>query len=249
MSDEPVLSLEGVWFSYDREPVLQDVSLEVSPGEFVGLVGPNGSGKTTLLRVILGLERPQRGRVRLFGQDLTQFTERWRLGYVPQKAAAFNSGFPATVFEVVLTGRIPGRGLWRFLTREDRLAAEQALELVGMAAFADRPVGRLSGGQQQRVFIARVMVSRPHLLILDEPTVGVDSANQDQFYSLLRKLRGEMGLSIILVSHDIGVVTSEVTRLVCLNRRLFYHGPPEKFDENGLSELYGQKVSLVGHRH
>nr|PZN37152.1 MAG: zinc ABC transporter ATP-binding protein [Bacillota bacterium] len=246
---EPVVELEHVWFSYGGEPVLQDISLTVGRGDFVGIVGPNGSGKTTLLRLILGLQPPQQGRIRLFGQDLSSF-RRWdRVGYVPQKATSFNSDFPATVREVVLTGRIAPRGLFRPLGRKDRELADRALALVGLEAYADRPIGRLSGGQQQRVFIARALAGQPELLILDEPTVGVDAAAQQQFYALLRRLREELGITILLVSHDIGAVTTEVSHLACLNRRLFFHGPPEQFPTEDLSDFYGHPVTPVAHGH
>lgn len=243
------VDLRHVSFSYDGQPVLQDVSLVVNPGDFLGIVGPNGSGKTTLLRIILGLQPPGAGEVRLFGQPLAAFRQWDRVGYVPQKAAAFNGSFPATVREVVLTGRVARRGLFRRLNREDRELARGALELVGMADYAERPIGALSGGQQQRVFIARALASQPDLLILDEPTVGVDAAAQEQFYALLRRLRRDLGLTILLVSHDIGVVTAEVSHLACLNRRLFYHGPASQFDLGRLPDLYGHPVAMVAHGH
>lgn len=244
-----VVHLNHLQFAYGREPILQDVTLRVGKGDFLGIVGPNGSGKTTLLRIILGLQPPQFGVVQLFGQDLAVFRQWYRVGYVPQKAASFNSDFPATVREVVLTGRTAQRGLFRPLGRRDRELTDGAIEMVGMMPYAHRPMGHLSGGQQQRVFIARALVSQPELLILDEPTVGVDASAQEQFYALLRRLRQEMGLTIILVSHDIGVVTSQVSHLACLNRRLFFHGPPEQFDASDLSDLYGHPVTVMQYRH
>lgn len=249
MQEAAAVEMRQISFTYGREPILEDVSLSVGRGDFVGLVGPNGSGKTTLLRILLGLERPQRGAVTLFGHDLATFRQWSRVGYVPQKAASFNTGLPATVREVVLTGRIPQRGLFRPLGRPDRVLAYRALELVGIEALADRPIGELSGGQQQRAFIARALASRPELLILDEPTVGVDTAAQEQFYALLRRLRHEMSLTIILVTHDVGVVTTEVSHIACLNRRLCFHGPPADLDGHVWTELYGDGVGIVHHRH
>lgn len=246
---EAVIQLEHVDFAYGDHPVLEDVSLLVERGEFLGLIGPNGSGKTTLLRILLGLERPERGRVRLFGQGLDRFREWRRIGYVPQKAAAFNSSFPATVAEVVATGRVAARGWLRPLGRRDRDAVRRALEVAGIAELAGKRIGELSGGQQQRAFIARALASRPELLILDEPTVGVDAPAQEAFYALLRRLRQEMALTIVYVSHDIGFVTQEVTRLACLNRRLHFHGTPEQCHLESLNELYGHPVALVTHRH
>jgi zinc transport system ATP-binding protein len=251
MAEMPLVRLKDVSFGYAGDLVLEAVSLEVRRGEYLGLIGPNGSGKTTLLKLLLGtLAGPARGRVELFGTPIEQFREWWRIGYVAQKAASFNSGFPATVEEVVLTGRAPRRGLFRFHTREDRDAVRQALEKVGMYSFKDRLIGRLSGGQQQRVFIARALVSNPELLILDEPTVGVDAQAEAQFYELIRELRREMGLTVVLVSHDMGAVAHEVTSLACLNRKLFYHGSPEDFgSEEQLCELYGHPVRFIQHHH
>lgn len=247
----PPISLKDVSFGYGTEKVLDAVSLQVNRGEYLGLIGPNGSGKTTLLKLMLGsLPAPRAGRVELFGTPVDRFREWWRVGYVAQKAASFNSGFPATVEEVVLTGRAPRRGLFRFFTAEDRQAAYEALDRVGMFDLKDRMIGRLSGGQQQRVFIARALVSRPDLLILDEPTVGVDVHAESQFYQLIRELRLEMGLTVVLVSHDIGAVAHEVTSLACLNRKLFYHGSPGEFGtEEQLCELYGHHVRHIDHHH
>jgi zinc transport system ATP-binding protein len=247
----PLVQLKDVSFGYGSDPVLEAVDLEVRRGDYLGLIGPNGSGKTTLLKLILGtIPEPTRGTVELFGTPAAQFREWWKVGYVAQKAASFNSGFPATVAEVVLTGRAPRRGLLRLYTREDREAVRDALEQVGMIAYQDRLIGRLSGGQQQRVFIARALVSRPELLILDEPTVGVDVQAEAQFYRLIRELRQQMGLTVVLVSHDMGAVAHEVTSLACLNRRLFYHGSPEEFGtEEQLCELYGHHVRAIHHHH
>jgi zinc transport system ATP-binding protein len=247
----PLVHMEDVSFGYGADLVLESINLEVHRGEYLGLIGPNGSGKTTLLKLILGsLAAPKKGSVRLFGMPAAQFRERWRIGYVGQKAASFNSGFPATVEEVVATGMTARRGLLRPLTADDRRAVREALDQVGMLPFKDRLIGRLSGGQQQRVFIARAVVSKPELLILDEPTVGVDVQAEGQFYRLVRELRAELGLSVMLVSHDIGAVAHEVTSLACLNRKLFYHGSPEQFGtDEQLCELYGHQVRLVQHHH
>lgn len=249
--ETPLVQLTDVSFGYGGDLVLDRVSFAVHRGEYLGLIGPNGSGKTTLLKLILGTLQPTgKGQIALFGVPLASFRERWRIGYVAQKAASFNSSFPATVEEVVLTGRAPRRGLFRLYTLEDRQAVREALQKVGMLPLKDRLIGRLSGGQQQRVFIARALVSRPELLILDEPTVGVDVKAEEEFYRLIRELREEMNLTVILVSHDIGAVAHEVTSLACLNRRLYYHGSPEDFgSEDQLCALYGHPVRIVQHHH
>ncbi|MFZ5814815.1 MAG: metal ABC transporter ATP-binding protein [Bacillota bacterium] len=251
MTRPPLVHLRDVSFGYNGDLVLDAVNLTVERGSYLGLIGPNGSGKTTLLKLILGLlPTPKGGVIELFGTPIQRFSEWWRIGYVAQKAASFNTGFPATVEEVVFTGRAPRRGLLRSFTGEDRAAVHEALARVGMLDLKDRLIGRLSGGQQQRVFIARALVSQPELLILDEPTVGVDASAEAQFYTLLRSLRKEMGLTVILVSHDIGAVGHEVTSLACLNRKLFYHGSPDAFGtDEQLCELYGHHVHRIRHHH
>lgn len=245
---EPVVELRNVWFAYDREPVLKDITLSVPRGSFLGIVGPNGSGKTTLVKLLVGLARPQQGQVLLFGKDQGQFKDWAKIGYVPQKTPSLST-FPATVREIVATGRTPLRGLFRFHNRSDRRHVEEAIALVGLTKVADRPVSQLSGGQQQRVLMARALASQPLLLILDEPTVGVDTNTQQQFYSLLRRLRQDLGLTTIMISHDIGVVTSEVTHVACLNQRIYFHGPVTEFDPQSLSRVYGHPVTVLSHDH
>lgn len=250
MSD-PLVRVQDLNFGYGDERVLESVSLAIHRGEYVGLIGPNGSGKSTLLKLMLGiLPRPKEATIDLFGTPVERLKERWRIGYVAQKAASFNSGFPATVEEVVLTGLAPRRGLFRFFSQADKGAARAALDAVGLTSFKDRLIGNLSGGQQQRVFIARALIAQPELLILDEPTVGVDMRAEQQFYGLVRSLREALGLTVILVSHDVGAVGHEVTTLLCLNKKLHYHGAPGKFgSDEQLCELYGHPVRNVHHHH
>ncbi len=245
----PVAELESASFSYGAEQVLDQVSLRVERGDFLGVIGPNGAGKTTLLRILLGLLRSS-GNVRLFGVDIAAFRDWERIGYVPQKAVAFESAFPASVFEVVISGRTRRAGLGRRFDTHDREAARRALETVGLLPYRDRLIGRLSGGQQQRVFIARALANSPELLVLDEPTVGVDVDAQEQFYSLLHRLNREFGTTLILVSHDIGVVAQEVTQLACLNRTLVFHGSPQEAMRSGaLAQMYRGESWVVAHRH
>jgi len=245
-----IAELQHVCFSYGTERVLDEVTMRVARGDFLGIIGPNGSGKTTLLRILLGLLPPESGHVRLFGTDIREFRDWHRIGYVPQKAVAFESKFPASVLEVVMSGRCGRAGLGRRFDVRDRQATLVALETVGMTAYRDRLIGRLSAGQQQRVFIARALAGAPDLLVLDEPTVGVDIDAQEQFYSLLRRLNRDLGTTLMLVSHDIGVVAAEVTQLACLNRRLVFHGPPEDAVRSGaLAQMYRPESLIVSHHH
>jgi zinc transport system ATP-binding protein len=245
----PFVELEDVDFAYGPVPVLEHINLTVEPGDFLGIIGPNGSGKTTLLRIMLGLLPPQRGGVRLFGHPPASFRQWGRLGYVPQKAM-LDPALPVTVHEVVATGLLPSLGLFGRIGGTERARIAEVLGQVGMEAHAGERIGALSTGQQQRVLIARALVSKPELLILDEPTGGVDPEAQTSFYALLHHLNRERDVTLILVSHDIGVVAKEVTKLACLNRRLVFHGRPGDFlSDAALTALYGPAVRVVSHDH
>ncbi|WP_134703119.1 metal ABC transporter ATP-binding protein [Ammoniphilus sp. YIM 78166] len=249
----PVIELHDVSFGYDSASmVLEDIHLAMNQGDFLGLVGPNGSGKSTLIKIMLGLIKPQQGEVKLFGKPIRSFRDWSRIGYVSQKANSFNTGFPATVFEVVSTGLFGKMGLFKWIGNQEKEWIDQAIERVGLGDLAKRNIGRLSGGQQQRTFIARALVSQPELLILDEPTVGVDAESERRFFDLIEKLRVELGITILLVSHDIGAITNKVSQVACLNRKLYYHGDSRDFVHQQtqiLSAAYGQEVRILQHTH
>jgi len=238
-----VLSIKDLWVLKDGHAVLEEINLALVEGDFLGLIGPNGGGKSTMLKVILGLINPSRGVVRIFG--LTPEEARGRVGYMPQKTL-FDPSFPVTALEVVLMGRFSKAGLFRRYSRADRGAALGALDAVGMMDKADREIGALSGGEQQRVFVARSLVSEPRLLLLDEPTAGVDAAQQAEFYELLCRLNRKEGITIILVSHDITAVSKYVNKIACLNQRLFYHGSKELTAED-IEKAYGCPVEMIAH--
>jgi zinc transport system ATP-binding protein len=229
-----VLTAEDVTFAYGRDPVLEGVSLSVAPGEFVALAGPNGSGKSTLLRILLGLAEPAAGRVSLFGQPPAKLTERWRLGYVPQRAVV-PEHLPATVEEVVAAGCLTRRGWRRGLTPGDRVDVAHALESVSLTDRAGDPLRALSGGQQQRVLIAKALVARPDLLVLDEPVAGVDTESQGQFRDALVHLVEEHGSGVLLVSHELGAVAGDLDRVLVLRRgRIVFDAPPAELESRGV---------------
>ena len=229
-----LLEAEGVCFGYGRDPVLTDVSLRVSPGEFVALVGPNGSGKTTLLRILLGSLVPDEGRVRILGADPARFDERWRLGYVPQRPS-LASEVPATVEEIVTSGRLSRRGWWRALRPDDRAAVRHAITSVDLGELSGRPVNTLSGGQQQRAFIARAFASEPDLLVLDEPVAGIDAGSQRRFSDSLTHLIREHHAGVLLVSHELSAVAGAVDRVIVLKGRVLFDGPPAELTREGVS--------------
>lgn len=221
--------------------VLEDVNLEVFEGDFLGLIGPNGGGKSTLLKAILGLVRPTKGVIRIFGRPLSE--TRNLIGYLPQKSL-FDQKFPVTALEVVLMGRFGRVGLFRRYNDTDYEVARNALKSVNMLDLADRNIGSLSGGQQQRVFVARAIASEPKLILLDEPTSGIDSSQQAEFYELLSRLNQKM--AIILVSHDLSAVSRYVNKIACLNKHLYYHSSKE-LSEDDLKNAYGCPIDLIAH--
>ena len=215
-----VVELQNVSFTYGCHPVLSDINLTIETGELVGIVGPNGSGKSTLLKLIIGQLKPTSGNVKIFGTDPCKLKEKYKIGYVAQKANQFNNQFPATVREVVASGRVARRGLFRPFIGYDYQEVERALELAGLMDISNQLVGLLSGGQQQRVFIARALVSEPEILIFDEPTVGVDAAAQASFYRLLQDLNQRKNMTMLMVSHELEGLSSIITRQVCLDRHI-----------------------------
>ncbi len=243
-----IVSLENVWVYYRETLVLRDVTLNIGAGEFLGLIGPNGGGKTTLLKVILGLVKPDKGKVEVFGTSPERLgAKRYLIGYLPQKSL-IDWEFPVSVLDVVMMARYGQIGILRQPTQKDKEIALQALEKVGMAELASRHIGQLSSGQQQRVFIARALVNKPQLLLLDEPIAGVDAATQDKFYRFLKELKEELGLTIVMVSHDIAIISSYVEKIACLNQSLYIHASPEEvFTSGSLEKVYGCEVELLTH--
>ncbi len=219
-------------FRYGSEPLFSRVNFAVSQGDFVAIIGANGTGKSTLLKLLLGELTPTEGAIRLFGQDLRQFRDWPKVGYVPQAAAANTAGFPATADEIVMASLYPQVGLMRFARKRHRELARQALERVGMAGFSRRLIGEMSGGQQQRVMLARVLAGAPEVMLLDEPTTGVDAATVETLFQLLADLNREIGLTIVMVTHDIGRASRYVTRTLCLEEGSMVElGPAQVHEE------------------
>ena len=208
--------------------VLRDVDLRIEQGEFVGIAGPNGGGKTTLIRLMLGLERPLGGQAMLFGEPAHAFSRRRTLGYLAQRSK-LGTDAPATVREVVAAGRVGAGGrLFGPLRRSDRAIIDESIARVALTGRADSPLQTLSGGQQQRAFIAKALAAEPSLLVLDEPTAGVDVEAQEAFAALLARLHEELGTTILYVSHEFGAVESHVERLVLVNGEIMFDGPPSE---------------------
>ena len=238
----PVLDIRGLWAGYNRIPALEDINLQVFQGEILGIIGPNGSGKSTLFKIVLGLLSPWRGEVSVFGGPSS--SRRSLMGYMPQ-VELVDWQFPVSVADVAIMGRYGRLGLFRRPTREDRRAAEEALERVGMAHLRKRLIGELSGGQRRRVLLARALVDNPRLLLLDEPLAGLDATAQHQLLDIVRGLQAE-GSTVVLSTHDLSCVSGACHHAACLNKRLVAYGTPaEVLTERVLGETFGTHLLMV----
>ena len=227
----PAVRIENLTVQISSTTILEDVSLTVNPGEFWGIIGPNGGGKTTLLRCIIGVVKPSKGKIEVFGMEPARAVKRGLVGYLPQH----------------LRGRVPFTPLdiIELVGKPER--AKEMLKLVGLEHKATVPFGKLSGGERQRVLIAAVLSRDPKLLLLDEPNTAIDVVAQDTFYNLLKSLK-KRGITILMVSHDVGVISRFVDKIACLNRRLKFSGDPTAaLDCNLLEEIYGREVDVFIH--
>jgi len=234
-----LIELDDVKVSLTGHTVLEGITFSLDEKMFLGVVGPNGAGKTTLLRVILGLVKPDQGTVRVMGMTPRELKhELHHIGYVPQ-AVLFDPMFPASVFDVVMMGRTCCIGPMRFPRKPDREAVRESMQLVGLEGLERRPIGELSGGQQKRAFLARALCRETRILLLDEPTSGLDLPAQGQFMDLLTRLKLELSLSVIFVSHDVQVLARYADEMVCINRTMHLHGKPaDVLDSDRLAEAY-----------
>lgn len=235
----------------EKTNALKHINLKIDKGDFLAIVGPNGSGKTTLIKLILGILPMQSGEIKINGRQSRQFYNRDEIGYVSQKSNSYAKGFPATVKEVVLSGLTKKVGLFRKFKGEDKKALDEVLELLDIKDLKDKNISSLSGGQTQRVFIARALITKPSILVLDEPTVGIDAKHVRGFYDVLGKLK-DKGVTILLVTHDIGVVVDQADEVACINEHLHFHGTNQEFknlDEAEISKIYGFPVQFVSHDH
>lgn len=213
---EPIVQMKQISFAYQDTPVLEGVSFDIMKGDFVALIGSNGAGKSTMFKLLLGELTPTAGEIRLFGQTTGSATPWHRIGYVPQKGLLLQSHFPATADEVVKTNLRAGKSLFSRFTAADEALVAEAFAAVGLSGYRKRLISQLSGGQLQRVLLARALVGAPSLMILDEPTTGVDDATALEFYALLQRLHQQQDLTILMVTHDIAKAHPYVSRTLCL---------------------------------
>lgn len=240
-----MIDIRALDFAYAQQLVLKQIDLQVESGTTLGLIGPNGGGKTSLLRLLLGLQKPTRGTVLVDGMDPRQAIRRGDvIGYLPQNPR-LPAHFPISVRGLVCLGLAGKTGMLRSYRREDLLFVDELLERVGMRDLSDHPVGQLSGGQLQRILIARALAPRPKLLLLDEPTTGVDQIGQQQFIKLLADLKKELDLTLLLVSHDLRAVGSISDRIACLNLTLHYHDVPHRIPADLVISMFGCDLAAI----
>lgn len=246
-----IVSADKLCIRYNDLEVLSDISFSVKQGDYVGLVGPNGSGKSTLIKSFLGLIRPARGEVSVFGASPSSLKEWHRIGYLPQKMASFNPHFPSTVREVTALGLLAGKSFPKRLEKPDKAAVDKVLALMNITDLADTLIGDLSGGQQQRVFIARALINEPELLILDEPTTALDPETRESFFSLLRALNRERKTTVLLVTHDIGSIGEYATKLLYIDKKIIFYGSFDDFCvSDSMASYFGTSSQhIICHKH
>ena len=208
-----IISIENVSFGYNKDNILNDIILSIDEGDFIGIVGCNGSGKSTLLKLLIGQLNPSKGKIKFFDEEISKSNNLDKIGYVSQISMSTGASFPATVEEIVMANLYSKIGFMKFPKKEHKEKVKESLKIVNMEDYSKRLIGNLSGGQQQRVMIARALVSDPKILILDEPTTGIDAASEEQLYNLLEKLNKESKITIIIVSHDFAKITKYTNKI------------------------------------
>jgi len=248
----PIFEVKNLYFKVRDQEILTDIPFEIFGGDYIAIIGPNGGGKTTLTKILLGLIKPTSGSIKLFGKDLKNFKEWHKIGYVPQRVSLVDTNFPATVLDVVKMGRVAQkRSIFTQFSKDDNKIVQDSLSKMGIEHLKDKMVGTLSGGQRQRVMIARALASKPEILILDEPNTGVDAKSQQNFYKLLAKLNKDENMTILFITHDVGVIADDIKRLFTINQKaIICNNPKETLSCEEMSELYGIDAHLVyNHRH
>lgn len=245
-----VVSVKNLSVKYNTSDVFNDISFEIALADYIALVGPNGSGKSTLIKSILGLLKPVKGEIFLFGKSLAEFREWYRIGYVPQKIL-LNPHFPATVEEIVSMGLISTIDFPKRIKKIHKSAVEKVLKMMDILDLRKKNIGELSGGQQQKVIIARALINEPDLLVLDEPTTAVDPDSRDRFFSILSEMNKDKHVTIILITHDTGSVGKYASKLLYFDRKIIFYGTFKDFCESKrMAEYFGKgSQHLICHRH
>lgn len=248
--DTAVFEVKNLHYEIANQVIINSVSFTIKRGEYTAIIGPNGGGKSTLMSLLLGLKKPTSGNISIFGVDLKYFNSWNQVGFVPQRVAQIDTSFPATVLEVVKMGRVAARGFFQRETKKDLDLVNDAMQKMDVTDIADKLIGDLSGGQRQRVMIARALASQPQVLILDEPNTGVDVASQQKFYKLLKELNDKEKLTILFVTHDIGVIADDITQILCINQGLLScSSAHDVLSCDSMSQLYGIDAHIMHHKY
>lgn len=247
---EKIVDVNNVTFSYGDNLVLNSINLFIKEGDFVGIIGANGSAKSTLLKLMVGLLKPDKGNIKLFGKNIEKFKDYKKIGYISQDVREFNRNFPATVEEIVGANLYSSLGFFKKLNKMGKEKINKALSIVGMEDYRNKLIGNLSGGQKQRVFIARALVNDPQIIFMDEPLVGVDFKSQRSFYTLMENLNKNHNITLVMVSHDIGIISKKVNRIFCLGKgKVYTHNVDKEFNIKDLKNVYGEDMNILFHEH
>ncbi len=242
----PIFDVQSLSLHVKGQTILKNISLQIFEGEYVAIIGPNGGGKTTFVRTLLGLQKATSGTIRIYAQEREKFQDWHKIGYVPQKATLVDKNFPATAYDIVKMGRMAAGSIFAFFSQKDRQAIEESMKKMDVWHLRDRLIGELSGGQRQRVMIARALSSNPRILILDEPNTGVDVSSQKRFYTLLKELNTKEGITILFITHDVGVIIDDITKLVMINQKASVcTNLKEMMSCEEISDLYGVEAHLL----
>ena len=241
-----VLEIKNVSFSYEKEKVVKNISLSFAKGDFAAFVGPNGAGKSTLIKMITGNLKTDQGQINIFGQPVNKIKDWTKIGYISQQVRDFNQSFPATVREIIASNLYKKLGLIKTMSSKLEPKVFKALKLVNMENFIDRKIGNLSGGQQQRIFIARMMVNDPELILLDEPLVGVDIKAQDDFYQIIGDINHNLGKTVIMVSHDVNLISKQANKVVCFDKgRAYPHSADDFSYDHYIEGLRDTSIRII----
>ncbi len=246
-----IIEADNLTVCYGSSEAIKDIAFSIYSGDFVGLTGPNGSGKTTVIKALLGLLPITKGRISLFGQTQKSFTDWGKIGYLPQKLSSLNPLFPASVEEVVFLGLLSKKKMPKIIAKDDKEKVQKILNVLEISDLKNKTLSELSGGQQQRVMLARSLVAEPDVLIFDEPSTALDSESREEFFALIQKLNKENGITIILITHDIGCIGRFANKLMYLDKSLIYFGSFSEFCQSGKMGAYFGPNSqhIICHQH
>ena len=245
-----LVETKNLTYRVGKQEIVSDINIKILQGDYTAIIGPNGGGKTTLIRLILGLNKKSSGDIFLFGTKIKKFKHWHDVAFVPQNVSHVDQNFPASVKEIVRMGRSALKKGWSRFSAEDETIINEAMLKLNVKYLEDKLIGELSGGQRQRVMIARALASSPKLLILDEPNTGVDMVSQKKFYALLKELNEKDGLTIIFITHDLGVIADDIKNVICINQTLLAcNNPHEILSCSVMSELYGVDAHVMHHHH